>query len=250
MVQRLSDLQNGKLNRLERLKLADDLYKAGSQDEALALYDENLPEKVDKTTPKEAYLNYGTALLKKGDTQKAFSVYENLSSALGDDPKSQGLKDVMDKNVLSHFQQQEQKKKEQQQKKDQKENKDNKDQKENKDNQSGQGQQKDQQSGSGKQDKQDKKEGKNDQKNQDEKKSDKKDDQKKDDQKDNEDKKDNDENKKEEGENKEQDKPLPPKKLPAKLKQLMSDDRQLQMKMIENGTRDLNKRKSRQSKDW
>ena len=45
-------------------------------------------------------------------------------------------------------------------------------------------------------------------------------------------------------------KPLPPKKIPAKLKQLMSDDRQLQMKMIENGTRDLNKRKSRESKDW
>lgn len=250
MVQRLSDLQNGKLNRLERLKLADDLYKAGSQEEALALYDENLPEKIDKTTPKEAYLNYGTALLKKGDTQKAFSVYENLSQSLGDDQKSQSLKDIMDKNVLSHFQQEEQKKKEEQQKKDKKDNKDQKDQKENKDNQSGQGQQKDQQSGSGKQDKQDKKEGQNDQKNQDEKKPDKKDEQKKDDQKDNEDQKDENENKNEEGEKKEQDKPLPPKKIPAKLKQLMSDDRQLQMKMIENGTRDLNKRKSRQSKDW
>ncbi len=52
---------------------------------------------------------------------------------------------------------------------------------------------------------------------------------------------------------KESDQPksnMPPKKLPAKLKQLMSDDRQIQMKMIENGTRDLNKRQSRESKDW
>ena len=56
------------------------------------------------------------------------------------------------------------------------------------------------------------------------------------------------ENKPEEG--KEEQKPMPPQKIPAKLKQLMSDDRQLQMKMIENGTRDLNRRKSRTSKDW
>lgn len=45
-------------------------------------------------------------------------------------------------------------------------------------------------------------------------------------------------------------KPFPPKKLPAKLKQLLSDDRQLQKQVIENGTRDLNKSKSRKSKDW
>ena len=43
---------------------------------------------------------------------------------------------------------------------------------------------------------------------------------------------------------------MAPKEIPAKLKQLMSDDRQLQMKMIENGTRDLNQRKSRENKDW
>ena len=57
---------------------------------------------------------------------------------------------------------------------------------------------------------------------------------------------------KENDQNKDSDqkKKLPPQKVPAKLKQLMSDDRQLQMKMIENGTRDLNRRKSRKSKDW
>ena len=43
---------------------------------------------------------------------------------------------------------------------------------------------------------------------------------------------------------------MPPKKVSPLLKQLMSDDRQLQMKMIENGTKDLNKRHSRENKDW
>ena len=61
----------------------------------------------------------------------------------------------------------------------------------------------------------------------------------------------NDKDKKENEQKSDEDKkPLPPAKLPAKIKQLMSDDRQLQMKMIENGTRELNKRKSRKSKDW
>ena len=49
---------------------------------------------------------------------------------------------------------------------------------------------------------------------------------------------------------KEEQKPMPPKKVSPLLKQLMSDDRQLQMKMIENGTKDLNKRHSRENKDW
>ena len=77
-----------------------------------------------------------------------------------------------------------------------------------------------------------------------ENKEEKKEDENKDENKDN-------ENKDDKGQEGEQNKkPMPPKKIPAKLKQLMSDDRQLQMKMIENGTRDLNKRKSRKSKDW
>lgn len=240
IIQKLDNLQKGELNQVEKLKLADDLYKAGSADEAMALYEENLPAEVDKSLPPEAYLNYGTALLQKGDPQKGFSVYEKLSHALGDSKKDQDLKDMMDKNVLSHFQQQEQKKKEQEQKK-----KEGKENKEDKDNQSGEGQQKDQQGSSGKQqDKKDQKGESEDQKKKDEKKSDQKNDEKKED----EEKKDQ-ENKNDQPQENDQ-KPMPQKKIPAKLKQLMSDDRQLQMKMIENGTRDLNKRKSRKSKDW
>ena len=61
----------------------------------------------------------------------------------------------------------------------------------------------------------------------------------------------NDQNKDQQDKNQEgEKKKLPPQKIPAKLKQLMSDDRQLQLKIIEQNTRDMNRRKSRQNKDW
>lgn len=246
ILSRLDTLQKGDLNTLERIKLADDLQTAGAKDEALALYGENLPSKIDKEIPPEAYLNYGTALLAKGDAQKALSVYQKLNDSLDDSIKSKSIKEMMDKNVVSFFKQQEQKKK---QEKEQKEKNDNKDNKKEKDDQTGEGQQKDPKDGnSGQQQKKDQ-QGKSQQEiKEDQKKKDQSDKDKKD--KDKNDKPENDENK----DNKEQDnrpkQPLPPKKLPAKLKQLMSDDRQLQMKMIENGTRELNKRTSRKSKDW
>jgi Ca-activated chloride channel family protein len=227
IIQKMNSLQRGELNRLEKIKLADDLNKAGAKDESLALYDESLPFPVDKNIPPEAYLNFGTALMSKGDPKRGLEIYNQLREA-GIDSKTQ---EVMDKNVVSYFQQQEQKKKEDQQKKndDQKEKKDQQDQKNDQQNKSGKDQQKNQkdkkQNGS-----EDKKENKKDD-------IDKKENENQDDKKKN--------------ENVEQNKkPMPTKKIPAKLKQLMSDDRQLQMKMIENGTRELNKRKSPKSKDW
>lgn len=241
VLSKLSDLQNGKLNQLERIKLADDLYKAGAKEESLALYDESLPPNIDKRIPAEAYLNYGTSLLEKEDVGSALSVYQKLSESLADSPESQKIKEVMEKNIASYFKQQEQKKEEQKKKeKDKKEEKQDKDQK--KDNNSGEGQSKESQGDkSGQKDKKDQKDQK-----------DKSDQEEKKDKEKNEDEQDSEEDKKnEKPDNGEKDeKPVPPQKLPAKLKQLMSDDRQLQMKMIENGTRDLNKRKSRKSKDW
>lgn len=247
IISRLNDLQKGELNKLERIKLADDLQKAGAGEEALALYEESLPSKIDKDIPPEAYLNYGTTLLAKGEAQKGLSVYQKLTESLDGSPNSQKLKEMMDQNVVSFFkQQEEQKKKEEKEKKENKENKDNKD---NKDDQSGEGQQKDPKDGkSGQQQKKDQKgdseDKKEDKKDKGEDDKDKKDEEKKD-------KPEDEQNKDDENKQDDQPKqPVPPKKLPAKLKQLMSDDRQLQMKMIENGTRELNKRKSRKSKDW
>ena len=240
VIMKLDALQKGELSRLEKIKLADDLSKAGAGEEALALYEENLSPKLDNETPPEAYLNYGTALLQKGEVQKALNTYESLSKALGEGPEGDKLRETMDKNIVTFFQQQEQKKK-QQQKKNQ-ENKEQQDKNQQDNNQPGQGKNQEQQGSSKEQKKNQNKESEDQEKENKEKGQDKKEE---DEQKSSEDEKEKDG---EEG--KKNEEKMPPKKIPAKLKQLMSDDRQLQIKMIENGTRDLNKRKSRKSKDW
>ncbi len=243
IISRLGQLQKGDLSNLERIKLADDLQKAGAKDEAIALYQENLPPKIDKSIPPEAYINYGTALLEKGDAQKGLSIYQKLEDSLKNSEKSKSIKEMMDKNVVSFFKQQEQKKKEEKEKK---ENKDNKDQK---DDQSGESKSQDPKDGkSGQQQKKDQHGKSDEQKKEEQKKKEQSEKEKKEEEK--KDKPEDEDDKENKGQSDEQPKPLPPKKLPAKLKQLMSDDRQLQMKMIENGTRELNKRKSRKSKDW
>jgi hypothetical protein len=225
IIANLNDLKKGNLGQVEKLKLADDLYKSGAKDDALALYGENLPEKINKNIPPEAYMNFGTALLEKGDTKRALNIYQKLGDQLDSSPSSQKLKEMMEKNVTSSFLREEQKNKEDQ--------KDNKDQKEN-------------QSGKGNQD--NKKTGKPDQKDKAEEKD--KNDQEKKQNKEDKDENADDKNNKESDRENDLKKKLPPQKVPAKLKQLMSDDRQLQMKMIENGTRDLNRKKSNKSKDW
>jgi len=242
LINQLNQLQAGKLNKLEKIKLADDLYRAGSKDEALQLYQENLANNsINQEIPPEAYLNYGTAQLEKGDLSNALKTYELLSKNLSNDSRSNQLREMMEKNTLSYFRQQEQKK---QEKKQQKNNQDqNQDQ-----NQQGQGQQQDNQnSGSGAQDKQRKGTGQDNQNDQKKKNENNQKDQQEKKDKENED---NEQQKDKDAEANKQDKPRPKQVLPAKLKQLMSDDRQLQMKMIESGTRDLNRRKSRETKDW
>src|SRR5690606_34829958 len=61
--QSLEALRKGELNKLERLKLASDLLKAGAGEEANALFQENLGDRIEKDIPPEAYLNYGNSYL-------------------------------------------------------------------------------------------------------------------------------------------------------------------------------------------
>lgn len=242
VIEQLKQLEDGKLDLLEKIKLADELRASGAQDESIALYKENLPlDHVDNKIPPEAYLNYGTSLLEKGEPQKAFKIYEQLSKTVKGEKKLQ-IDEAIEKNVMAYFKAEEKKKEEEKKKDQKKENKEDKDdQKQNKSGQSDQDQKK-----SGKQDK---KESKDPSKSEEEKKEENKKQDGKDKEKE-QDKDKKDEQKNDEMKNQENQKPMPPKKIPAKLKQLMYDDRQLQMKMIEQGTRDLNKRKSRKSKDW
>lgn len=235
----MESLKRGELNKVERLKLASDLLKSGAAEEANSLFKENLNSKdIEKDLPPEAYLNFGNSFLETGDVNEALNIYDRLDSSLDNSARSQEIRDTMDKNIASFFKQQEEKNKEdqKQKKKDKDQNKGNDENKSNDKNSgnSDQNQDKNQQQGN-------------------DSKSDEKKDQ--DQNGENENKENNAENN-EQNENKkemsgeEEQKKTPPQKLPAKLKQLMFDDRQLQMRMIENGTKDLNKRKSRKSKDW
>lgn len=244
----LEELQKGELTQLEKLKLADQLQKAGAKEEAISLYEENLPmDRSMEELPPEAYLNYGTALLEKGEEQKGLAVYDSLAATL-DQESEQGkqIKEMIQKNVVNFFQEQEKKK--EQQKKDQEkdQSQDQNNQNQNNQNQDNQNQNNQNQNN---QNQSNQSQNNQDQKNEntENKDKDKKDQKNSSDKDENQDK----DNKSQDNESGDKDKKkLPPPKVTPKLKQLMSDDRQLQMKMIEQGTRDLNKRKSRENKDW
>lgn len=231
--QKMHDLQDGKLNKLEKIKLADELLKAGAKDEGLALFEENLSLNKSDDIPNEAFLNYGTGLLEKGDVAKGLSIYDSLSKKKN---LSSEIKDMMNKNVSTFFKTQEKKK--QQKEQDKKEDKDKKDKGQE---QSGQqsGQQQDKNSKGNKQEQPKPEDGQQKDQKRKESENDKKEEENK-----------NEENKESGQEKEPEKKKLPPPKLEPKLKQLMSDDRQLQLKMIEQGTREMNRRKNRENKDW
>ncbi len=231
--QKMHDLQNGKLNKFEKIKLADELLKSGAKDEGLALFEENLSLNNSDDIPQEAFLNYGTGLLEKGDVAKGLAIYDSLSKKKN---LSTEIKDMMNKNVSTFFKTQEKKK--QQKKQQEKEDQDKKDKRQD---QSGQqsGQQQDKNSKGNKQGEPKPEDGQQ----KDQKKNESQDDKKEQENK-------NEENKDSAQENEPEKKKLPPPKLEPKLKQLMSDDRQLQLKMIEQGTREMNRRKNRENKDW
>jgi len=243
-LEKLEKLHKGKLNKLEKIKLADDLYKHGAKDEGLTIFHENLgSQEFSKDIPPEAYLNYGTSLLEKGHVNDGISIYSKTLENLNDENQKKKFKQIIEKNLVTYFKQKQQNK-----------NQQNKDEK----NSSNDQQQQSSQQGSGesKQDSKSKSSEGNansknnfDQKNEKQQKKNSKEDENDQGEKNENEKKDKDQ-KDEKNQNDTKLNPGIRKKLPAKLKQLMSDDRQLQMKVIENGTRELNKRKSRKSKDW
>lgn len=223
----LDELRQGNLNLQDKLGLAYELQKSEFNKEALTLYEEE-KSKLNN----EQLFNYGTALLNNKDYGKGFHEYKNL---LDDKNLDENLRTKIAQNTLLFLQnkQQDEEKKSKEQKKDKNQSQDNSSD-QSKD-QSGQGEQsKDQQNkndGSGEDQQNDANQDQNNEE-------DKKDEGDKDKEKDN------------EKDSESQNQPRPPQKVPAKLKQLMSDDRKLQMEMIERGTKDMNKRKSNSGKDW
>ncbi len=206
-------------------KLASELLRQGFSEEATTLYKEVLPETITDENSVEKF-NLGAAQLKAGKVKDGLKTYTELVDYLENNTSENNL-DLLEKsklNMLKAIQTQTQKKKQQNKNSKSKEEK-GKNQ-ENKDKDQGEGQSKDQkdQKGQGQGNKKDKKknEDKSDQEKNQKKERDKKD------------------GKGESGKNEKQ-------KVPSILKQLLSDDNQLQKKVIDANTV---KGKARDKKDW
>lgn len=206
-------------------KLASELLRQGFSEEATTLYKEVLPETITDENSVEKF-NLGAAQLKAGKVKDGLKTYTELVDYLENNTSENNL-DLLEKsklNMLKAIQTQTQKKKQQNKNSKSKEEK-GKNQ-ENKDKDQGEGQSKDQkdQKGQSQGNKKDKKknEDKSDQEKNQKKERDKKD------------------GKGESGKNEKQ-------KVPSILKQLLSDDNQLQKKVIDANTV---KGKARDKKDW
>lgn len=214
----------GELSSNGKKALAVNLLKDNFPSDSAALYKEILDEKIGNSN-KLHHFNHATALIKNKKIASAINKYKNLLDYLeqNDSEENQKIADKTKLNILKALQSGGQGSSESKDKEENESDDDNK----------SDGESKDQKKSDKKDDKN--KEGKN------EKEKEKKEDQKKD--KGDKDKKKKQKNKKETSKEKKERK----KKLPALLKQLLSDDNKLQKKMIDAKTTE---RKSRDKKDW
>lgn len=212
----------GEISLNEKRLLANQLLKEGFPKQAGALYGEILGENVTEDN-KSDYFNYGAAQFKSKNIAGGFNTYKKLYDHLEKNPSNdeQMFKSVKD-NMLKAIQGAAGKSG----------NKDDDDNDEKND------QQQKQSGGKGKKDKDDNKKKNDDQKGDDQQNQKDKQDQNKQNQKDK-----NDQKKKKQQSNK----PVDKKKMPAILKQLVSDDNKIQKKMIDTGT---TARKTREKRDW
>ena len=231
--------KNGSISQLEKRKLANELLKQKFSKESASLYREMTDRKVTDSN-KEDYFNWGASELMSGNVNGGLNIYKELYEYLKENaPESQLMKDTK-KNILNALMQNQQQK-DKKKKQDEKNKKDKKNKKKNQ--KKGEKKSKD----GSKSDENDKK-GKesNDEskpeKNKDKPSKDKSKDNDKDDKSKNKDKDKNDKNQKKNDKQTERK-----EKLPALLKQLMSDDNQLQRKVIDAAT---TKRAQGDKKDW
>lgn len=214
----------GKISLNEKRLLANKLLKEGFAEQSQALYGELLKDPINEKNKKD-FFNYGAAQFKSKKIGDGFNTYKKLHDYLEknsskDDPMVKAVKENMLRAIQSSAS-----------KSGSNGDKDKKDKKNKKGKKSKEKQGKDKKNKKGKGQQQD----------------DENDDQNK---KKNKDNKDNDGDQKDKKKNKKNGsggKGIDKKKMPAILKQLMSDDDKLQKKMIDTGT---TKRKSREKRDW
>lgn len=242
----VSKIADGEASKEEKLILAESFLKTKKLESAITLYEETLNNNPNSEHLK-SYMNLGTALLMTEEIARGLKIYSNLADRLKQNPtdENQQLLKAMRANTLLAFKNQE----------DQKNQKQNKQDKQNQDKNNQDKNNKDKQSNSEKNDEnsnsKDKEKGKQDKR--DKEKKDQENDKNK-----NGEKKDKEEKKNEKGDEEDQENQDPPEapkpekklkvKLPAQLKQLMSDDRALQEQILDTSTHETGK--SRKAKDW
>ena len=224
-IEAFEKLKKGELDKQKKLKLAEKLLKGKEHDKALTLYEENI-ENISKTDSATLF-NYATAQLKNGNIKDAIDNFLTLRKRLKKDDNENSKKMLNDirKNILLALNNQQ---KSQQNQNDQQEKQEQSDQQ---NQQGGQGQQKDQ-------DQSDKQNQQGEQKQQSQKGGDR---EQKKDQK----------NKMANALKKKEDELKKKRKsvnIPALLRQLLNDDRNLQNKYFDTST--SKKSNQEEIKDW
>ncbi|MEX1098966.1 MAG: hypothetical protein WEB87_00985 [Bacteriovoracaceae bacterium] len=215
-----------KLGEAGKLKLATELLKQGFAADAKSLFQEILPEKVTQEN-KHEHFNLGAAQFKANEIQQGMNTYSKLLDYLKENPGeiNNELAAKTKLNMLKAIQVQASQQKKKQNEKGEKDDSG----KEGKEQQGGSKGNSDQKDKGGDQsESQDGKEGDEEQKNKDGKEGDKED-----------------QNKERQGDSEGGD--IDKEKMPSILKQLLSDDNQLQKKVIDADTVE---RKTREKKDW
>ena len=233
----------GTISESEKKYLAQQLLKEGFPKESSTLYGELLKD-VNPNNAQE-FLNKGVADFQAGQVKEGIETYNKLLEYLEQNDRTGELANKVKKNLLKALQQveQQQSRQSKDQEKQDKQNQDQQNQdQQNQDQQNQDQQNQDQQN----QDQQNQNQQNKDQENQDQKEKEKngKGDE---DKKDKKDKEDKGKNKKDDKKDNESGDKGKKKKIPALLKQLISDDNQLQKEAIDAQTRD---RKKRNRKDW
>ncbi len=257
----LEIIKEGKADRKYILKVAEKMLKDKDDQRATELYSEYAKKNDDE----EVRFNYATSLLKANRQQEAFPIIQDLMKT----SKNEELKNKLRNNVLlamdPNKQKENQKNKDKNQDQNKDQNKDNKDSKDNKD-QKNQDKNQDNKKDGGKNNKDDKNKdnksgGKQDNQNkkpdQNDKKDEKNKDNKKDDKKEGKDKNQSDQDKEDQKQKgpstlEEKEKEIEQKrkmvKTPAMIKQILSDDRELQKRMMDTSTNIRGEQ--RPKRDW
>jgi Ca-activated chloride channel family protein len=229
----IEKLKNNEAETEDKLNLADELRISKKNHHANKLYNETLSNAEINEENKNDFFNYGTNLLETGQFRKATEVLSNLKNYAVRNNDKKTLENI-NKNIAKALQVQEEKQKQQNNKKENQQNKDQQEQ-DQQNNQSNNSESSGQQKNNDKNEEQNKNEDQNKDKNKDKKN-------------------DNKNEQKNSQKNQNDQKELTPeeakkmkKMLPAMLKQLMSEDRQLQQKLLDTSTEERRKRKI---KDW